>query len=285
MKKLTVNFDDLKFDIKTNGEKKSVSIFIFLHGFKSFRNWGFIPYICNQIAQLGYISINLDFSLNGIKSEIPIKFDFEKFARNTISQEVNDVHRLIDYLANSKENEDLQNILSNWNGKIILAGHSRGAGISLIIAERIKQVEKVILLSPISNFNRYTPRMIKKWLDEGYIEFNDNQSGQNLKMNSVYIQDLLTNMDKYDLKKIIEKIDKPILILHGSNDITTPIREAKELYESFQNAKENKVNSCNFAIIDKANHLFNVSHPFNGSNSYLDEVINNIKIFLNNGQN
>ena len=281
MNKLTFQISNLKFDIRFMDLLDQVPLFIFLHGFKSFRNWGFIPYICENLAYNGIITLNLDFSSNGVISENPILYDTDTFANNTISKEVQDVDLLLSILLNdSKENRALGQSLKNWNGQIYLCGHSRGAGIAIIAADKYREIQKVVLLSAISDFNRYTPRLINKWIEGGFLEFNDPQSNQKLRMNSTYILDLIENQEKYNLKKIMQRLDKPTILITAENDLTTPIRESNELIENYKKNQNNKKNHCNFVLIKKANHLFNCTHPFNGTNAYLDEVLQNVKEFL-----
>ncbi len=281
MNKISIVINKLKFDVRKIDNNNSTAIFLFLHGFKSFRNWGFIPYICEKIAEEGLITINLDFSLNGVISENPMQFDIEIFANNTVSQEISDVDLLISIFRNpTLWNDELTEILNNWNGKIILCGHSRGAGISIVEATKHIEIERLVLLSPIANFNRYTNRMTKKWIEQGFLEFNDPSSGQKLKLNATYIEDILNNSNKYNLKRIVQILDLPILIIQGDNDLSTPLKEGEELCENYKKNIENKRNPCNFVIIKKANHLFNSHHPFDKSNLYLDEVIKNIKDFV-----
>lgn len=281
MKKISIEINKLRFDVRKSIPHKQAPIFLFLHGFKSFRNWGFIPYLSEQVAQKDCISINLDFTKNGVISENPIKFDIQIFSENTVSHEIQDVDNIISILRNQTLWDDnLKNALENWNGKIILCGHSRGAGIAIVIAAKYIEVERLILLAPVSNFNRYTERFIEKWIKDGYMEFNDPTSSQKLKISSSYIKDLIDNSEKYNLKKIMEKLDIPTLIIHGDNDLSTPLREGTELFENYEKNIENKRNRCNFVIIKKANHIFNCSHPFSGTNQYLDEVLHNIEDFL-----
>lgn len=281
MKKIMIEIDKLKFDIRTAVSNKQVPMFLFLHGFKSFRNWGFIPFVTEQIALKDFISVNIDFTKNGVVNENPIKFDIDIFSQNTVAQEIKDIDCFFSILHNPANwNSELKIGLVNWNGKIILCGHSRGAGIAIVTAAKYIEVEKLILLAPVSTFNRYTPRFIEKWIKNGYFEFNDPSSEQKLKISSSYIVDLLDNSDRYNLKKIMEKLDIPTLIVHGDNDLSTPLREGRELLENYKKNIQNKNNHCNFVIINKANHLFNCNHPFSGSNIYLDEVMHNIVDFL-----
>jgi esterase/lipase len=281
MKKLIENYENLVFDIHFNDENTLKSILIFFHGYKSFRNWGFIPYICDKVSESNAIVINLDFSLNGILSEHPLKIDVDNFAKNRVSQEIQDGQMLINLLQDSNaQSSEMQEILKNWNGKIILSGHSRGAGIALILANQNKLVEKLALIAPIANFNRYRDRFIKEWIDAGKIEFYDSQSQQTLRMDATYVQDIVENTANYDLKSAAFLLEKDLLILQGENDYTIKQEESFQICKSFKENNKNSQFACNFVLIEKANHLLNCSHPFESSNKYVEQAISEIIQFL-----
>lgn len=281
MKKLTEKYKNLSFDIYSNDEINPKSILIFFHGYKSFRNWGFIPYICDKVSESDAIVVALDFSLNGILHEYPLKIDVDNFAKNTVSQEIQDGQLLLNLLHNTEEQTDeLRQLLKNWNGKFILAGHSRGAGIALILANWNKLVEKLVLIAPIANFNRYRDRFIKEWIDVGKIEFFDSQSQQTLRMDASYVRDIVENSTKYDLKTAAFNLKRDLLILHGENDYTVKKDEAYQICNSFNENKENSQFACNFVLIKKANHLLNCSHPFGSSNVYVEQAVSEIIKFI-----
>lgn len=297
-----IKINDISFDIRFDeGIQHKSSLVIFLHGFKSFRNWGFIPYICSKFASAGLISLNLDFEFNGILTENPVQFDIEKFAMNNVSKELENINFLLSLLnelhsakslqqdffknfasiENSDDFEILNKILEQkWNGKVSLVGHSRGGGISILAARDNNIVDKIGLLAPIAHFDRYTPRLKAKWIDEGYLEFNDSMSKQTLKMNSDYVLDLEQNKDRFNLIKFAETLANPVFIIHGENDVSVPLSEVEDLVNSLKKNEINQFTSRNFVIIKKANHLFNINHPFEKSNPYLDEVCDLLISFL-----
>ena len=280
------NINKLQFDLRHNTEANGLMpVVIFLHGFKSFRNWGFIPYICEVFAENEIISINLDFEFNGIKNESPVEFDSEKFAQNTITSELQNVKDLITIIKN-KSNEKLEHILSDkWNGEIHLVGHSRGGGIALLAANQLTDISKIGLIAPIGYFDRYTPRLKNQWLETGYLEFKDLMSRQILRMNSSYLVDLENHKEEYDLLNIVPKLMNSAQIIHGKLDLSVPLKEVNDLYNSFlKNIDINKKTNCNFVLLEKANHLFNVKHPFESSNSILDETCNVLLNFLKNNE-
>jgi pimeloyl-ACP methyl ester carboxylesterase len=286
--------NNLKFDLRYNANNDARKpLIIFFHGFKSFRNWGFIPFICSELANKGFPVINLDFELNGITSINPVQFDVEKFAENTVSNELKNASELINLLNKLHNDYDLSHkktgdeeyyindyqiaklakiIKPKWDGRINLAGHSRGAGISILCADRFDSIHTLALLAPIAHFDRYTNRLKAKWLTDGKLEFKDMMSNQILKMNSNYIADIEENKEEFNLLKTAEKLMNSVLIVHGTNDVSVPLSEPTELYNSFKKMEQNSATIRNFVLLQKANHLFNINHPFEKSNSYLDEV-------------
>ena len=270
MQKQTFRIDNLTFDIRLNDNPNPMPLICFFHGYKSYRNWGFIPYICEQLAENGFIALNLDFSKNGIIDELNYKFNPDIFANNTVSQEIEDANHLIDILTNNS-NAGLQNFISNyWNKEIYLIGHSRGGAISLFAAENNDNIKKIALWSTVSHLIRYTDRYRENLQKLGKIEFFDSLAKQKLYTKYSYIEDLEQNREKFDMLKVISKLKQPILILYGENDLVAPARESCELME-------NAASSENVRIlkIPKANHIYNVNHPFKGASSELNFVLNN----------
>ncbi len=53
---------DIRF--KNNGVLKPA--IVVLHGFKGFKDWGFFPFLCEQLAFKNAIVVNFNFSLNGV---------------------------------------------------------------------------------------------------------------------------------------------------------------------------------------------------------------------------
>ena len=43
---------------------------IYVHGFKGFKDWGFVPYTCEYFAKNGFFVISFNFSHNGVGEEL-----------------------------------------------------------------------------------------------------------------------------------------------------------------------------------------------------------------------
>ncbi len=253
---------DLRF---VNDGKLKPAIFI-MHGFKGFKDWGFFPYISEKFATAGAITVCYNFSLNGMVEGSDLVENLDDFANNTISQELEDSLFII---SKFKEASLLDSSLlkENWNGKIFLLGHSLGGAISVLTAKFNPEIEKIALWASISTFNRYTDRQKQIWRQKGFNEFQITRTGQVLRMNLEYMEDVIRNSEKYDLVKSMAEIKAESLIIHGRQDFTVRFAEAQALYDA---ADKNKVI---LADIKHTGHTFGIEHPFTKTSKALETVL------------
>ena len=61
---------------------------IICHGFKGFKEWGFLPDLADLLAQAGITAVRFDFSHNGIAEDITTYERLDLFERNTWSREL-----------------------------------------------------------------------------------------------------------------------------------------------------------------------------------------------------
>jgi hypothetical protein len=265
----------IKLDLRLLDYKEKKPLNIILHGFKAYRNWGFIPYFAERFTKDIGPTINFDFSLNGIDNEKEMLYNVDLFRTNTVSQQLKDIEILLNEINDS--NSEINKLLSPiWNGKVNLIGHSLGGACSLISAESFSQISSVVLLGSISKTDRNTERQKREWREKGFIEFKESYSGQILYLDVEYLEDKERNKDKIDLRRIISKLEVAICVIHGKLDFTVPLKEAEILIERAKNSK-----ILEYLFIDKCNHTFGVSHQFNETNTSLELTIDKIKSFLN----
>jgi len=238
---------------------------IFMHGFKGFAEWGFLPYLAEKFVENGSISANIDFSLNGIENiELPW-YDSEKFSRNSFTQELKDLDIIIEHFLSQTEKYEM---LSNWNKEIYLVGHSLGGAVAIMTALRRKEIRKIALLAPIAYLHRNTLRQKEIWIKNQAIEIKIAKTNQILTLGSSYILDK-DNYANDELINCIGKLELPILIIHGSQDLTVKPLESELLTKA--NEKYVKL-----IIVEKANHIFGVSHPMVSTNPQLEVVLSNL---------
>jgi len=243
---------------------------IFVHGFKGFKDWGFGPYIADYFAKKGFFVLTFNFSHNGVGENLFEFVELEKFANNTFSLEVSELSELISaYLEGFFGKIE--------NKKIGLLGHSRGGAISLLTAKQRNEVNAVAVWSSVSKLDRYSERQKKKWKEKGVFEVFNSRTKQKMSLNLSLLSDIEKN--KYDLlniEKAVSELNRPLFIAHGEEDLAVPITEAEQLY------KWSNKDLTEFFRIKGIGHTFNIKHPFEGSNSKFEELLEKTNRFYKN---
>ncbi|GIK62195.1 MAG: alpha/beta fold hydrolase [Ignavibacteriota bacterium] len=261
--------EKLRFTTYGYENLESASCLIFVHGFKGFKDWGFWPYSGNYFAERGYFVLSFNFSHNGI-GNIPTEFtELDKFADNTFSLELDELNEILDAYLNNFFG-------SKSNKKIGIIGHSRGGGDSLIFSSRRKEINAVALWAPVANFNRYSRRQEDQWRKNGFFEVLNTRTNQLMRLNVCLLDDIEKNKDDLlNIEFAARNLNKPLLIIHGEQDLSVKIEESEQIYNwSDKNLTE-------FYKIKATGHTFDVTHPFEKSNPKFDSVLEKTLKFFN----
>jgi uncharacterized protein len=267
------------FRLKTNnGDYLNISAFgienisssvclVLVHGFKGFKDWGFFPYTAKQFADKGYFVLSFNFSHNGI-GESKLEFtELNKFAENTVSLEVSELVQVIKAYKNGFFND-------NVFGKICLIGHSRGGAVSLL-SSLIEKVNAYIVWASVDRLDRYTKRQKDEWRKQGFVEVLNSRTNQMMRMNIDLLEDIETNKPgSLSIEKAVKELNKPLLIVHGEQDLTVPIAEGEQIF------KWSDKSITEFEKIPATGHTFDIGHPFEGSSKKFDSLLSKTESFL-----
>jgi uncharacterized protein len=257
-------------DIAAGTDNKNRKLIIFAHGFKGFKDWGGFPFMINKFAEAGYTAASFNFTHNGVAKETPVDFSrLDLFAENTHTKELNDLRTVINYFHDNAEKFNID------KKKIALAGHSRGGGTVILGAAEDDRIRALVTLASVATFNRYTDEQKKRWREKGFIEMPNARTGQLMRMNKTFLDDIEANSEKFDITDAMGRLNIPSLIIHGKQDLAVKFTDAEKLYES-----SNKDNT-ELYIIENTGHTFGVEHPFKGTTKAFDEAIEKTVTFFN----
>ena len=258
-------------EIRWKNNKTGSPLLIISHGFKAFKDWGFFPYISTIFADLDFITICFNYSLNGVSNSNDQYDSPEKFAMNTVSAELHDLHTI---LRNSNEILSSFQIAEKWSGEIFLLGHSLGAAISILTALESGKINKLALWAPIAKIDRYSPRQKEKWRKDEKLKFTDNRTNTDLWMDVCFLDDIENNKEKYNLPNAVSKLRMPLIIVHGKEDMTVKPRESEELAKSYDGK------NLFYNIIESTGHTFGIEHPMEKTTSPLEKAIEITNYYL-----
>ncbi len=261
--------DGNELPITAYGNPKSNKYIIYVHGFKGFKDWGFVPYAAEHLVKQNFFVITFNFSHNGVEGNSLEFTILDKFAENTFSREVWELKELIAAVRNGF-------FRGSKKFKLGLLGHSRGGAIALLSASNNGNVEAVVTWSAISKLDRYSERQKAEWKERGYWEVENTRTKQIMRLNVSLLEDIEKNKStSLNIENAIKNLHKPLLIAHGGQDLTVKITEGKHIY-SLANHDISK-----FIEIENVGHTFNCKHPFLESNPKFDYLLEQTFEFYN----
>ncbi len=225
-------------------------VIIFCHGYKGFKDWGTWNMMGSAFAKAKFLFIKFNFSHNGGTMENAIDFpDLEAFGNNNYSQEVQDLNDVIDRV--------LQSDLPVDPKRISLLGHSRAGGITSIVASRNSSVSKLITLAGVSDYECRFPQgdALAQWKETGVFHVKNGRTGQEMPHFYQFYEDFEQNRDLLNIKKAVQKLTIPHLIIHGDADEAVSIQEAHDI-KSWRPETQ-------LMVLRGAGHTFGASHPWN----------------------
>ncbi len=246
--------DLIRGDIHLPVNTERAPVVIICHGFKGFKDWGGFPYAAEHLALHGFVAIRFNFSMNGVEDDYMNFTALHRFAKNTISRELDDLGDLLDAIARDgflPEDVDTK--------RIALIGHSLGGGVVLVCGSTDDRVSAVITWAGVADFDRWGKQTKGIWREKGRLEIENARTGQLMPMDVVMLDDLEMHTEAFDIPAAASRMNKPLLIVHGEQDVSVSIDEGKKIASA---ASEGR---CTFVAVHNTDHTFGIRHPFDGT--------------------
>lgn len=243
---------DILIDLFFLENKKQKDVVVFCHGYKGYKDWGAWDLVAEKFAQEGYFFVKMNFSHNGGTPEQPIDFpDLEAFGMNNFIKELDDLETTIDWLS-------VENVYAKEMNldQITLVGHSRGGGIVLLKAHEDDRVKKVVTWAGVSDYASRFPEgeVLEHWKNTGVAYVHNGRTKQEMPHYYQFFTTFKENEERLTIKNAVASLKIPILIVHGDEDETVGIQEARNLHDWNEGSQ--------LRIVKGANHTFGSSQPW-----------------------
>lgn len=235
-------------------DEKSLSVIIFVHGFKGFKDWGAFSEGCAFLSSAGFAVVAINFSLNGV-GESMTEFDqLDRFSRETFSQDLDDLGSVIKAIKDGEINSGKAALKSDKMG---LVGHSRGGHTAVAAAAEYPEISCLVTWSAVANYNdRWSKEMIADWESKGVTEIKNGRTGQIMPLKKVVYDDAQENAGRLMADKRAGELTIPAMFIHSKGDEAVSYNNAEKLYQSC--SSENK----ELVLIPDSGHTFDTAHPF-----------------------
>ncbi len=254
--------DPIRGDVYHGAGSESGKAIVVCHGFKGFKDWGFFPYLGEQLhTKTGYPVMTFNFSGNGVGPDLLNFSELDKFERNTFSKELDDLQVVLD----SAEQGALPDI--DPCRQFGLLGHSRGGLSAIVTASEDPRVRCLVTWAAIASLDRWPEERKAEWRRTGKIEILNTRTGQLLPLGVGLLEDAEQNAERLDPLRAAKRLQVPYLIVHGAEDESVSIVDAEWLLDA------GPADSTRLERIEAAGHTFGAVHPFKGTTEHLSRAI------------
>jgi pimeloyl-ACP methyl ester carboxylesterase len=232
------------------------------HGFKGFKDWGFFPAVCDELAmRVGCPVLSFNFSGSGVGSDLGTFSDRVAFATNTFSREVADLNAVLDGLEAGRLGEARLTPPS----RVGLVGHSRGAIPAVLVGSRRPEVRAVATWAGLARPGRYAELFPTDGDPNRPVEIRNMRTGEVLPLHRDVLHDLEENRDRLDPLTALRSGSIPLLVLHGRHDEAVSLDDAKLYATTGANTE--------LMVLESTGHTFDVRHPYAGSTPALERAV------------
>ncbi|MDX1645578.1 MAG: alpha/beta fold hydrolase [Longimicrobiales bacterium] len=249
---------ELRGDVRWLPGPESPGAVIVVHGFKGFKDWGFFPRVCRELARAGLVAVSFNFSRNGIGDD-PLEFTaLERFAANTLSLELDE---LLGVIRSVQEGS----LPTGRPSRIGLLGHSRGGAQAILAAAEHEGVDALATWAAVADFDRWDDETKARWRERGRITVKNARTGQEMPLDVTLLEDFEANRDRLDVQRAARRVTVPWLVVHGEDDETVDPEEGRRLAALGPMA--------DWVPIQGAGHTFQARHPFDGAPPELEKAL------------
>ena len=237
---------------------------VICHGFKGFMEWGFFPYLAQLLAERGLVAIRFNFTGSGMEPGDELVTKPLAFKNATFSQDLAELQSLLEAVSNDLLPDRID------PARLGLFGHSRGGGTALLAASREpwrSRLEALVTWAGVSTFDRLNEAEKEYWREKGEVPVVNARTGQELMIDVHVLRDLETHGPALVPVGAAANREAPWLIVHGDDDETVPVDEARLLAKEAGPPSE-------LLVIEGGNHTFGAQHPFAGPTPQLIEALN-----------
>jgi uncharacterized protein len=253
-------------DVRTASPRTRQPAVLIMHGFKGFKDYAFLPPLADRLARAGFTAVNISVSGSGVDEHADFTLP-EQFARNTYTRELGDIEIVVRALLAGELGTAVPTSLG-------IVGHSRGGGVALCVARETPAIDVVVTWAAISTIRRYTAAEVELWRKLGRIEIENMRTHQMLPMDYEIVEDALAHEDRFDIRAAAAALDRPWLLVHGTDDETVPLAEARELVALATDARFESL------FITGGGHTFGARHPWAGPTAECEQLFGATVKFL-----
>ncbi len=237
---------DLLGDTHTPSSPPAACV-ILMHGFKGYKDYGFIPILAHDLCDANSLVHRFNFSTSGMTNEIETFARPDLFALDTWNRQVEDVVRVVEAVRSGE--------IAGKGLPIYLVGHSRGGASALLAAGRHREtlgLGGVITINAVDDCTRMTQADQDAMLARGYAMTQSARTHQDLRIESTWLIEQLDDPQGHDVLLQASKIECPVCVIHSSDDQAVDPSAGRAIAKACK---------TELICLEGGNHVLNMPNP------------------------
>ena len=237
---------------------------LLVHGHRGFMDWSFFPELADRIATAGITAVAFNLSGSGIGPDLAEFTDREGFAKNTYTQELEDIE-----CVRAALDEGLLPDVGPGPGALF--GHSRGGGMSLLHAAARGDYRALALWAPMHRVALFGAESRRSFRERGYI-LSPLAWSDPLRLDRDILDDAERNAERLDIAAACRRLDVPVQLVFGGRDRLLEAGAVETLEEHLRDSRT--------IVVEGVGHTLGARHPMRAVEPPLEQGLDATVRFL-----
>lgn len=224
-----------------------VACALLLHGYKGYKDYGFIPLLAQDLCQRGVLVHRFNFSTSGMTNDTNTFARPELFEIDTWTRQVADVRRVARAVR--------QGEIPGAGLPLFLIGHSRGGATALLSAGRHRDelaLSGVATINAVDRCCRLSDDEQRTMLERGFAITQSARTKQDLRIDAAWLREQLEEPEAHDVLLQASRCNIPACVLHADADDAVSMDAGLAI--------AHKLNTP-LIVLEQSNHVLNMPNP------------------------
>ena len=220
---------------------------IIVHGFKGYKDYGFIPLLAHDLCARGIMVHRINLSTSGMTNDTATFARPDLFELDTWSRQVDDVRRVVRAVRSGE--------IAGKGLPLYLIGHSRGGATGLLAGGRYRDelgLSGIVTINAVDRCNRLSNDEHRAMLARGYTITQSARTKQELRIDANWLQEQIDEPEAHDVLLQASRCSVPVLVMHGDADEAVNIESGQAIAY--------KLNTP-LCVLPGSNHVLNMVNP------------------------
>ena len=240
---------------------------ILCHGFRGYKDWGFLPLLATRLATAGFPTVAFSTTASGVTDRAGTFGEAERFRRGTYAGDLKDLRRVADWTA-------ARFAAAGRDASLGIAGHSRGGVIGLLHASGDPRVRALAMIASPERIMVWPDAYVEAWRAGAPADIHDFRTKATLRLGPEILDDMTRHGAAYDSAAAAKRLTAALLVVHGTRDALVRLDEARSLVAMAPDER------ATLKVIEGAGHSFQAGDELRRTPPPLLEMIKSVTAWM-----